>query len=311
MPPTSAPKNLTKTQKAIISTLSFFHIYKLPLPARRVWELLYKQEATFEDVQKDLEQLRGQGLIDSDHGLYAIGGWDQKAYEANQSEVARRWRKVQKYYWLLSAIPFVENLSVINSMAMGNADHESDIDFFVITKPGRLYFVRTVIIMLFKLLGVYKTRQKINEQFCFGFYMASSDVNIKPLLLAGEDPYMAFWTGTIIPIVGESAYQKFIKDNRWIFSSLPNFRPEQRLDRIRSLRARRKLKRLLEWVAFIPAVILEPLLRWYHIRHTFRLPENHWATSSTVANKNMLKLHALDPRQDLRRAWEEILHSLL
>jgi hypothetical protein len=44
-------------------------------------------------------------------------------------------------------------------------------------------------------------------------------------------------------------------------------------------------------------------LRKIHIRHTFRLPENHWKTSSTIANKDMLKLHALDPRKDLRDSF--------
>jgi predicted nucleotidyltransferase len=307
----SAPKNLTKTQKAIISTLSFFHIYRLPLSARRVWELLYRQEATFDDVQRNLEQLHRMGLIDFHHGLYAIDDWDQDAYETNLLEIKHRWRKVQKYYWLLSAIPFIENLSVINSVAMGNADHESDIDFFVVAKPNRLYFVRTVIIVLFKLLGVYKTRDKVNEQFCFGFYISSSNVNIKPLLLEGEDPYMAFWTGTIIPIAGEKSYCHFIKENKWIYSNLPNFRPEQRLEKVRELKPSRKLKKFLTFVGFIPAIVLEPLLRRYHIRHTFKLQENHWATSSTIANKNMLKLHALDPRKDLRRSWEETLHSIL
>jgi hypothetical protein len=54
-------------------------------------------------------------------------------------------------------------------------------------------------------------------------------------------------------------------------------------------------------------MILEPLLRRVHIRHTFKLPENHWKTSSTIADRKMLKLHALDPRKDLRnRFWHTL-----
>ncbi len=303
-------KNLSKTSQAILSTLSFFNIYKLPLSANRIWQLLYFKEATFEDVQKNLEELVRAGIIEHHHDLYAVTDWDQAAFDDKQQEIARRWNKIKKYYWLLSAIPYVENICVINSVAMGNADSESDIDFFVVTKPNRLYFVRTFIIILFKLLGVYKNRTKINEQFCFGFYVTSDNLSLKNLLLPGEDPYMVFWTGTIIPILGEQMYNKFIKENKWIFSALPNFRPEQRLLQIHQLEPSRKLKRFLEILLWVKAVWQEPILRWYHIRHTFKLPENHWATSSTIANKQMLKLHALDPRKDLRKAWQETLQGL-
>jgi hypothetical protein len=77
----------------------------------------------------------------------------------------------------------------------------------------------------------------------------------------------------------------------------------QRLDMYRRLKPNLKLKRFLEVVCYLPAALLEPVLRRVHIRHTFKLPENHWKTSSTVANKSMLKLHALDPRKDLRKQF--------
>ncbi len=311
MPPTLAKlKNRTKLTEAIVSTLSFFHIYNLPLSSRKVWELLYKHQATLQEVETELNILAKQNIIFTEKNLFSLTSIDTLEYDKKREEIERRFKKIKKYYWLLSAIPYVESISVINSVAMGNADSESDIDFFVITKPNRLYFVRTFIIMLFKLLGVYKTKSKINEQFCFGFYITSNRLSLKDLLLSGEDPYMVFWMGTIIPITGEQTYQKFIKENKWIYSFLPNFRPEQRLEQIRTLQPSRKIKKFLEIICWVKAVWQEPILRWYHIRHTFKLPENHWATSSTIANKQMLKLHALDPRKDLRKSWQDNLESL-
>ena len=303
-------KNLTNLQKAILSTLSFFDIYKLPLSAQRIWELLYRFKASIKEVEGELHQLEHMYKLVRKDNLYALSDWDHEVYEYNQLEIKRRWDKIKKYYWLLSAIPFVESLAVINSVAMGNADHESDIDFFVITRLNRLYFVRTVIIVLFKLLGVYKTRDKINEQFCFGFYVTPKSLALKPLLLEGDDPYMTFWLGTLIPIVGRNRYEQFINQNRWLHAQLPNFSPALRIKNENHLKPNRLLKAVLSVLLSIPAVILEPLLRWYHIRHTFKLPENHWKTSSTIANANMLKLHALDPRKDLRTQWEDTLKAI-
>jgi predicted nucleotidyltransferase len=299
-----------RTQEGLVSTLAFFAIYDLPLTAERIWQLLYRTEATLSQVQAELADLVRSGSVVSQNGLYALKSWDEARYDANQEEIDKRWQRVERYRRILSLIPFVESMAVINSMAMGNADSESDIDFFVITKPKRLYFVRTLVILLFKLLGVYKTRDKMNQQFCFGFYLASDRLGLDWLVLPGEDPYLVYWMATILPLFGQKIYEHFIKENKWLYSSFPNFRTQQRLGQLKSQKFFRRFKRLLEMILWLPAIILEPLLRWVHIRHTYRLPENSWPTSSTVANRWVVKLHALDPRKDLRKKYFEILQNL-
>lgn len=297
----------SKLTEAIIATLAFFDIYKVPITGRRVWELLYRAQATPEAVTLELQRLAQLGIIVFKDGMYALEDWDPKKIQANQIEIEKRWTRIRRYYWILSAIPFVEHISVINSVAMGNADHESDIDFFIVTKPNRLYFVRSVIIVVFKLLGVYKNKNHVNMRFCFGFYITSDRLSIKELLLPGEDPYLVFWLGTVTPIYSLKYYEKLIKENRWVHSWLPNFKTMQRLEMYRRLKPNIALKKFLDIACHLPALVLEPALRKIHIRHTFKLPENNWKTSSTIANKTMLKLHALDPRKDLREKFYTIL----
>ncbi|HYC80003.1 MAG TPA: hypothetical protein VEC17_03165 [Candidatus Binatia bacterium] len=299
----------TKVTQGILSTLSFFELYKLPVSLDRLHQLLYRTQATIEEVESELTRLVKLDVVVHKNGLYALSDWDEAKYLANQMEIDKRWAKVKKYYWLLSSIPFVEHISVINSIAMGNADSESDIDFFVITKPNRLYFVRTWVILFFKLLGVYKNRKVTNERFCFGFYITSDNLSIKHLLLQDEDPYLTFWLGTIVPVSGHRTYERFMKENRWIYSWLPNFRTIYREEVIRSLKPRRRLKMVLEKLLVLPAMVFEPILRRIHVRHTFNLPENHWKTSSTIANKYMLKLHAIDPRKELRTRFYNVLRQ--
>ncbi|MBX4187670.1 MAG: hypothetical protein KW793_00855 [Candidatus Doudnabacteria bacterium] len=301
------PYTQTKVTEGVLATLAFFNLYKLPISSQRVWELLYRVQATKNEVEKELQRLAHSKIVVHKSGLYALEDWEESKYLAGQMEIDKRMSKIKKYFWVLSAIPFVEHISVINSVAMGNADSESDIDFFVITKANRLYFVRSVVITVFKLLGVYKNRKITNERFCFGFYITSDRLSIRELLLPQEDPYLTFWLGTILPITGERIYEKFIKENRWVFSWLPNFRTSLRMDVIKELKASRFLKRVLGILGYFPALIFEPVLRYVHIRHTFNLPENHWRTSSTIANKQMLKLHALDPRKDLRQSFWDTL----
>lgn len=309
MPEISPSRDAVK--KAIVKTMAFFSLYDLPLHLQGIHQLLYKQQATIGEVEAAIKELESNGKLVRKGELYALKTWDEYRLEANRVEIQKRWKKVDRYFWLFSIIPFIDHLSIINSLAFGNAHQESDIDFFVVTKPGRLYFVRSIIIVLFRSLGVYKTRTKVNEQFCFGFYVASNHQNLVSVLLEGEDPHFAFWFASFAPLINKSGYQRLINYNHWIYEYFPNFNWEMRLTYIKEKNITLRLvKGLLEIISIIPCMILEPILRYIHIRHTFKLPENHWATSSTVANKHMLKLHALDPRKELREKFYGVLQSM-
>ncbi|OGE81706.1 MAG: hypothetical protein A3H72_02440 [Candidatus Doudnabacteria bacterium RIFCSPLOWO2_02_FULL_48_8] len=284
---------------AIIKTLAFFSLYGIPLTSRRIWELLYETKAEFAEVEQNLRRLSSAGTIEAIGAFYALKPWDQRQYEQNNLDLLKRWKLVRKYQRLLATLPFTQCVCVINSIAIGSVKAESDIDFFVITKADRLYIVRSIIILIFKLLGVYKNRTHIANRFCFGFYVSEYNLRLEHLLLKPDDPYFAFWLATILPLDGFDTYQNLIHANPWLKSYFPNFDPIQRRAYLGGL-VNSGLKKFLELLLAVPAFLIEPLARFVHIRHTFNLPENRWSTSSTVANKHMLKLHALDPRQKIR-----------
>lgn len=300
-----------KLREGIFAALAFFSLYDLPLRRRRIFELLYKHKAAESEVYKQLDLMAQEGKLIQKGERYALKSWDGARLADNRQEIEKRWQKVEKYYPVLSLIPFIENVSIIHSLAIGNADQESDIDFFVIAKPHRLYFVRTLIILIFKMLGVYKTRTNIKERFCFGYYITSNQLSLENLLLDIDDPFMAFWFASHAPILGAETYRKFVRANTWIYQYLPNYSFEHREKYFKKQsRGSKNMKKFLEVVLFIPAMLLEPILRSIHIRHTFKLPENHWETSSTIAEKDILKLHAIDNRRDLRQRFYEALQKL-
>ncbi|MBX4205547.1 MAG: hypothetical protein KW788_05235 [Candidatus Doudnabacteria bacterium] len=307
----AASPNRDAVKTAITQTMAFFSLYELPLNLHTIHQLLYKQRGSFADVSIAVGELVASGKLVAHDGLYALKAWDDGRVLANKKEIQKRWRKVDKYFWALSIIPFIDHVSIINSLAFGNAHQESDIDFFVVTKPHRLYTVRSLIIVIFRLLGVYKTRQHINERFCFGFYVTSNKPELEPVLIPGEDPLFAFWFASFAPLINIAGYRHLVVANPWVYGYFPNFDLEARLSYIKEKnRFLRLLKGLLEILLTIPAILFEPFLRSIHIRHTFNLPENSWATSTTIANQDMLKLHALDPRIDVRGRFRTILREL-
>lgn len=313
MPQTFQTKNKIETLEeirlAVLSTLAFYSLYDCPIQLEQIHKLLYRQKSGFEEVKQILNRLILEKKVFTDGEYYALKPWNPIRVLVNKEETEKRWQKIRKFSKILANLPFVSQIAVINSLAIGNADAESDIDFFVIVKPKRLYFVRSSIILLFKALGVYKTRTKINQQFCFGFYVDEAQLQLKNLQLKEEDPYFAFWFATLIPLFNTKAYAKLVESNAWIRDYFPNWNDYYKEGDL-FMQSVGVFKKFLEALFYFPAIITEPLLRWIHIRHTFRLPENHWATSTTIAKKDILKLHALDPREQIKNNFYMVLKGL-
>ena len=300
-----------KIAEAILSTLAFFSLYNLPLSNKRIFELLLGVKSTQTEVERMLAFLATEKIIVNAGNLFALKPWDASRYHVNQLELTAKWAKVDRYFSWLSALPFIRQVSVINSLALGTADADSDIDFFVVTKPGRLYFVRSVVIVLFRLLGGYKTREKIKDRFCFGFFVDADNLKFQSLMLQPQDPYFIFWLGSLRPVLGGKYYWQLVQDNQWLKQQFPNFNPMQRLASARKPGlAFHALKLLLEVLLWLPTLIMEPLLRRIHINHTFKLAENNTVTSTTIANAKMLKLHGYDVRPDVAAKFQEVLAAM-
>jgi hypothetical protein len=130
------------------------------------------------------------------------------------------------------------------------------------------------------------------------------------VLIEDEDPLFAFWFASFAPLINISGY-RLVAPILGFTVTFPNFDLTARLTYIKQKNPfLRILKGLFEIILTIPAILLEPLVRSIHIRHTFNLPENNWATSTTIANDHMLKLHALDPRKDIKTRFYGVLKSL-
>ena len=307
----------TKTERktltqAIIATLAFFSLYELPLTSRRIHELLVSYASDLEEVETALEILVLDNKIIRSGDLYSIKPWRATLYQERQLEISKKWAKIDQFYNWLAVLPFVRLIAVINSLALGTADADSDIDFFVITTPNQLYFVRSMIIALFRLLGVYKTRQKIKDKFCFGFFVTKDNLNLETLLLKPHDPYFKFWLANMRPIVGGIAYWHLMQQNKWLADCFPNFKPTVRLSSSKQPNILIKsTKLLLEALLWIPSLLVEPILRRTHINHTFKRAENNTVTSTTIANPKMLKLHGYDVRAEIAQAYAGVLKNLV
>src|SRR5690606_3777846 len=84
------------------------------------------------------------------------------------SDIARKKAK------LISQFPFVRGVMASGSLSKGYADEKSDIDFFIITIPNRLWIARTLLVL-------YKRIFLLNSHkfFCVNYFVDEKHLGIE------------------------------------------------------------------------------------------------------------------------------------
>jgi predicted nucleotidyltransferase len=124
--------------------------------------------------------------------------------------------KANKRAKLISKFPYVEAVAISGSLSKGYHDENSDIDFFVITKPGRLWICRTLL-ALFKKIFLLNSR----KYFCINYFISASNLEIEE-----KNRFTATELKTLIPIIGEEIFEKFYTKNLWVNDYFPKFEPD-------------------------------------------------------------------------------------
>lgn len=114
-------------------------------------------------------------------------------------------------------------VAATGSLAMGNANDESDIDLMVVTKKGALWTTRLFAYLLIGLFGIpfrrFGRRDKRNK-LCLNMWLDESD-----LVWPEKDRniYTSHEIAQIVPLVNkDKTYEKFLSKNKWVLDFWPN-----------------------------------------------------------------------------------------
>lgn len=91
-------------------------------------------------------------------------------------------------------------------------DDKSDIDFFIITTPNRLWIARTLLV-LYKRLFLFNS----HKYFCVNYFIDSEHLEIEE-----KNIFTATELATLIPLCGEKFHRPLLERNHWLKSFLPN-----------------------------------------------------------------------------------------
>jgi hypothetical protein len=167
--------SLSPLGSSLLSTIIYFSLFKHPLSMAELSDYCHYLEAPEEEIISAVRQLQQDGLLDSDGEYYFLPGESANITrrirgETNAPEFIRKAKSNSR---LIALFPFVRAVFISGSLSKGYMDEKSDIDYFIITEPKRLWLCRTLLV-LYKKLILFNS----HKHFCVNYFIDSDSLEI-------------------------------------------------------------------------------------------------------------------------------------
>ncbi len=195
-----------------LKAILYFSIFKYPINKREVFKFANINNQL--DLEKQLDFLTQEGVIHKLDDYYSSKN-DLSLVERRLkgNEMARKiMPKANRVARLIAKFPYIDSVSLSGALSKGYFDDDGDIDFFIITKPNRLWIARTLLIL-------YKKIVLLNSKkyFCVNYFITSNHLQIQE-----QNRFTATELVTLIPLYGKDVFVNFVRENQWAYDFFPN-----------------------------------------------------------------------------------------
>ncbi|RKS00798.1 MULTISPECIES: nucleotidyltransferase domain-containing protein [unclassified Flavobacterium] len=199
-----------------LKTILYFSIFRYPLRIEEIHS--YTNYESISDTEKELQHLIAEKILIKVDDFYVYGSdLDSVIKRLRGNMYADRALKIaQKKAKFIAKFPFVKGVGVSGSLSKGYYDNGSDIDFFVITEPNKLWLCRTFL-MLYKKIFLLNSR----KFFCVNYFVSTSQMEIEE-----KNRFTATELKTLIPMQGKTVFEDFFQKNQWVTNYFNKFSPE-------------------------------------------------------------------------------------
>lgn len=167
---------------------------------------------TADDMNLILNALQADGLVTRTDNYVALFNPLKKIEKREKAaECADTlFPKAVRVATFIQKFPFVQGVGISGSLSKGILHSDGDFDFFIITKPKRVWVARTLLI-LYKKIFLMNSR----KYFCVNYFIDSDHLEIEE-----KNRFTAVEVATLIPIAGE-VFDAFFEKNQWVASYFP------------------------------------------------------------------------------------------
>jgi hypothetical protein len=170
--------------KAIYDTIRYFALFDMPVTAVEIWRCLLVESDKQQPLPKvrlaDIQHVLAhstflQERIASQWGYYFLADQAGSVERRLQRRVLaqHKWMIAKRAARLLAFTPFVRALFGSGSLALHNTRPESDLDFFIIAKAGRIWTARLGLLIASQILGRRRTHwePQAPDKVCLNHYI--------------------------------------------------------------------------------------------------------------------------------------------
>ena len=215
-------KVITRVDEQILRTLLYFDIFNYPLKSQEVFKFLGIPALDKSIVTSRLSSLTDQKIVFQFGELFSLKNDDaliDRRLKGNR-EADKFLILAQKKASFISKFPFVRAVLASGSLSKGYMDEGSDLDFFIITAPNRLWIARTLLV-LYKRIFLANS----HKHFCVNYF-----IDEKHLEIEEKNLFTATELATIIPLYGSKQYENLQEVNSWLAEFFPNYTPRSTSD---------------------------------------------------------------------------------
>lgn len=201
--------------KSIIKTLAYYDIFDYPLKAEEIYYNLGTNSVSLTEIENEVEQLCKIGITYNKNNFYLLRNNENFISRRLEGNRLAKKKLISAYRMtkLISKFPYVRAVLLSGSISKGYMEKDSDVDYFIITQPNRLWVTR-LLLMLFKKVFLLNSR----KVFCINYFVDTETLEIEE-----KNIFTATELATLIPIYGKDLYDELYKNNIWIKKFYPNF----------------------------------------------------------------------------------------
>ena len=205
-------------EDAILRTLLYADIFDYPLTLAELHHYLIASPAAAAPAPAAIEAaLRASSWLST--RVARVNGYvtlrDREAIVALRDERRRHsaqlWAHARRWGYRLGCLPFVRMVAVTGALAVDNSPSGDDIDFLLVTVPGRVWLARALAVTLVRLARLR------GVGLCPNYVLAQT-----ALAQTRRNLYAAHDLQQMVPLVGRSVYDQMQSTNAWAHEFLPH-----------------------------------------------------------------------------------------
>ena len=294
---------LRTTDDSVYATVSYADVFDMPIDLKHLHRYMIGSSLTVLETSMAVDDLISKGRLARRDDVVYLAGREVvlDVYDERTERAADMWHDAETWGQRIGRIPFVRMVAVTGGLAVDSVADHDDIDFFIVTRPRRLWLTRLMIIVL----GRIAAREDVD--LCPNFI-----VSTRALAMNERSMYVARELAQMVVIVGDELCQTVRQSNDWMFEYLPNATIQGDRSHLSDIQPS-SAQKLGEWFLLLPPLkLLEVWERKRKIRKLTKVAsrrEDVGAPDESSFSADVCKGHMVGNAAGIDVAWKQRLNG--